>query len=73
MLLLPGVTSMDVRVGAVTVSVAEPEMLPDVALIVVVPAATAVASPDELPIVATSVLDELQVTELVMSFVELSE
>ena len=73
MLGVAGVTSIEVSVGAVTVRVVEPEMLPDVALIVVVPAATAVASPDKLPIVATVVSDELQVTEVVISFVVLSE
>jgi hypothetical protein len=62
-----GVTAIDRRVA--TVRVAEPEMLPDVAVIVAVPAATAVANPlepDVLLIVVTAVLDEFQVTDVVM-------
>jgi hypothetical protein len=54
-----------VVVTAVTVSVAVADMLPDVALMVVVPAATPVVKPLEpaaLLIVATAVFDELQVT-----------
>jgi hypothetical protein len=52
------------------------ETLPDVAVIVVVPAAAAVASPFEpaaLLIVATLVLEEFQVTALVRFWVEPSE
>ncbi len=52
--------------GVVTVSVVEFETLPDVAVIVVVPAATGVASPLEpavLLIVATEGSDELHVTD----------
>jgi hypothetical protein len=37
------------------------------------PLATAVADPDDVPIVATAVLSELQVAEVVISFVVLSE
>jgi len=57
----------------VTVSVAVPAMLPDVAVIVVEPATTAVASPLDpaaLLIVATPMLDELQVTAFVRLCVE---
>lgn len=68
-----GVISIDVIVCDVTVSVVEPEMVPDEALIVVLPAAMAVANPEALPIVATAVLEELHVTEVVISCVELSE
>ena len=50
----------------VTVSVVVPEMFPDAALMVVVPAATAVAYP-ALVIVATDWLLELHVAELVRS------
>ena len=60
----------------VTVSVVEPEMLPDVAVIVVVPAATEVAIPFDpavLLMVATDSAEELQVTDVVMFFVLLSE
>ncbi len=54
-----------VVVAAVMVSVADADMLPDVAVMVVVPAATPVAKPFEpaaLLIVAAAVFDELQVT-----------
>ena len=47
--------------------------MPKVAVIVVVPFATAVARPPGLVIVATRLLLEFQVTELVTSPVELSE
>ncbi len=76
MLGLVGLTATETSVAAVTVSVVEPEILPDVAVIVVVPAATEVASPFEpaaLLIVAAAVLDELQVTAAVRFCVELSE
>lgn len=71
MLGLVGVTSRDTSVDGVTVRVVDPAMLPDVAVIVVDPAATAAANP--LLMVATPVLDELQVTEAVKSCVVLSE
>ena len=67
---------MDTSVAGVTTRVVDPDKLPDVALIVVEPEATAVANPFEpaaLLIVATPVLDELQVTAVVMSCVVLSE
>jgi len=66
-----GVIARDVRVA--TVIVAVPDMLPDEAVMVVVPAAMAVARPEELLIVATAVSDELHVTDAVISLVELSE
>jgi len=56
----------------VTVSVVIPAILPNVAVIVVAPCAIAVARPEEL-MVATDVLDDVQFTDIVMSFVELSE
>ena len=56
-----GVTAIDERVGAVTVRIVEPVMEPDVAVIVVLPCATDVASP-ALLIVAMLVADEAQVT-----------
>lgn len=59
-----GVTAIDARVA--TVSVVEPDMLPEVALMVVGPAATAVASP-LLLMVAKPAADELQVTDEVRS------
>lgn len=69
-----GVTAIDTSVGAVTVtvSVVEPVTPPETALIVLVPAATPVANPPAV-IVATLVVTELQVTELVKFCVELSE
>ena len=63
---LAGVTVMEDKVAEVTVRVVVPEMLPELAVIVVVPAATAVAKPVLLT-VATGVLDELQVTWVVIS------
>jgi hypothetical protein len=56
----------------VQLRVVEPETGPETAEIVEVPDATAVARPEEL-IVATEVLEEVQVTEEVMSWVLLSE
>ena len=61
-----GVTAMEDRVAAVTVTVAVPQIAPKVAVMVAVPAALAVANP-LLTIVAVVVLDELQVTWAVMS------
>ena len=71
-----GVTEIDVSVAAVMVRVVEPEMLPDAARIVVDPAATDVARPLEpaaLLIVATAVLEELQVAVVVRFCVVPSE
>jgi hypothetical protein len=51
-------------------------MFPDLAVIVVVPAATEVAFPFDpaaLLMVATDPAEELQITDVVMSFVLLSE
>ena len=76
MLELAGVTAMETSVAEVTVSVVEPDTLPDVALIVVEPAATDVANPLEpaaLLMAATAASDELQVTVVVRSCVVLSE
>lgn len=67
---------IDKRVTSVTVSKVEPEMLPEVATIVVDPAVTPVANPLEpeaLLMVATDVSEELQVADVVISCVELSE
>ena len=58
---LAGVIDMEDRVAGVTVREVFPEILPEVAVIVAFPAATAVASPLLLT-VATAVLDDLQVT-----------
>jgi hypothetical protein len=67
---------MDTSVAELTVKVAEPEILPDVAVIVVDPAATDVANPLEpaaLLMAATPEADEPQVTAVVRSCVVLSE
>jgi hypothetical protein len=58
--------------GAVTVSVVVPDMLPDEAVIVVVPVATGVALPVLLT-VATDGAVELQVTDSVIFWAELFE
>ena len=66
-----GVTAIDTSVAFVTVRLAVPVMVPEVAVIVTVPAATPVASPwveAPLLIVALVASDELQVTVLVTLF-----
>ena len=63
---------MDTSVAGVTESVVDPIMLPDAAVIVVEPAAAAAANPLLILMVATPVLDELQVTDAVKSCVVLS-
>jgi hypothetical protein len=69
MLGVAGVTDMEDRIAEVTVRVAFPETLPEVAVMVVVPIAMAVARP-LLSTVATDVSEELQVTcELITWFV----
>ncbi len=76
MLEFAGVTVIDTSVGGLTVSVVEPVMLPDLAVISVLPAATDEASPLEpvaLLMVATNGFDELHVTNVVISGVEFSE
>ena len=67
-----GVTAMEDSVADVTVRVVLPEILPEVAVTVVVPAATAVARPALLT-VATDGFDEVQVTWEVRSWVDESE
>jgi hypothetical protein len=69
---LAGVTAMEDRVAEPTVRSVLPETVPEVAVMVVVPAARAVASP-LLLIVAVAGLDELQVTWVVISWVVPSE
>ena len=64
-----GVTAIETSAAGVTVSVAVPETDPEVAVIVEVPVATAVAWPPEA-MVAFDVSEEVQVAELVRSFVE---
>jgi hypothetical protein len=59
-----GVTAIEVRTAAVTVSVVEPLIVPDLAVMVEVPIDTPVANPPDF-MVAIEVDDELQVAELV--------
>lgn len=59
-----GVTEMEVNTAAVTVSVVEPLIVPDLAVIVADPCATPVAKPPLL-IVAMVAAEELQVALLV--------
>ena len=63
---LAGVTAMELKVAAVTVSVVFADVLPMVAVITDEPAATPVARPLAL-IVATRVSPDDQVTNAVMS------
>jgi hypothetical protein len=65
---LPGLTDIDTRTGAVTATLAEPLMVPEVAVIVVVPGVTLVAYP-AAPIVATAGTDAAQVADCVKSCV----
>ena len=76
MLVLVGVTARDTSVAGVTLRVVEAERLPEVAVTVVEPAATEVATPLKpaaLLIVAAAVLEEFQVTAAVRSWVVPSE
>ena len=69
---LAGVTAIDTNVAGPTVSTVDPDTAPEVAVIVLVPTATAVAKPTAV-IVAVAVVPELQVTWLVRFCVLLSE
>jgi hypothetical protein len=60
-----GVTAIEVRTAAVTVNTAEPWIVPEAAVIVVVPIATAIASPVWVGIVAVAVEDEVHVADVV--------
>ena len=57
---IAGVTEIEVSTGAVTVNVAEPLIVPEVAVIVAVPWAALVASPPLLT-VAVDVAEEVQI------------
>lgn len=61
-----GVTEIEVSTAAVTVRVRVLLIVPELAVIVAVPAATPFASPVWSPIVAVAVLDEVQLTVVVM-------
>jgi hypothetical protein len=65
MLGVVGVTDMEIRVAEFTVKVVLPEILPEVAVMLVEPAEKAVARPLLLTI-ATAVFDERQVTCVVI-------
>jgi hypothetical protein len=69
---LTGATNTEDRVADVTLRVLLPEIVPEVAVMVAVPGAMAVAKP-LLSIVATDVLDELQVTRPFRSWLVPSE
>lgn len=62
-----GVTVTEVNIAAVTVSVAVPETLPEVAVIVDFPTASHCTRPLSL-IVATEVTDDAHSTDVVTSF-----
>ena len=65
-----GVTARETSVAGDTVSVVDPETVPNAALIVVDPEATEVANPLEpavLLMVAAAAVEELQVTDAVKS------
>ena len=64
MLAAAGVTAIDTNAGELTLSVAEPLIVPEVAVIVVLPWAMEEAKP-ELLTLATVGDDEVQLTELV--------
>ena len=69
---MPGVTTMEDRAAEVTVRVMLTEILPEVAVMVAVPGAMAMARPLLLT-VATDVFDELQVTCVAISWLVPSE
>ncbi len=71
-----GVMAIETNVSIDTVNLVDPDILPDVAVIVTMPGATAVANPFEpaaLLMAATDVVDETHVTDVVRFCVELSE
>jgi hypothetical protein len=75
MLAIAGVTPIETRVAAVTVSVVDPDTAPSVAVIVEDPGLTAVVTPVVPAVLLTVAIvgaEELQVTMLVRSCIELS-
>jgi hypothetical protein len=75
MLGFAGITAMETRAAGVTVKPVEPEIVPNVAVMVTAPWLAELArplEPDALLIDATLILEELQVAELVRSCVVLS-
>ena len=69
---MAGVTVIEDRVPEATVRVVFPEIVPEVAVMIAEPTVTAVVRPPVLT-VATAVFDEVQVTEMVISWVVPSE
>jgi hypothetical protein len=67
MVAVAGETVIDWRTTALTVSVVEPEILPELAAMVALPLATPVARPPGEVIVATLAFEEAQPTVDVMS------
>ncbi len=65
---LAGVTAIDTSTAGPTLSVADPLIDPEVAVIVAVPTPAPVANPPE-PMLATVVKEELQLTVLLKSCV----
>jgi hypothetical protein len=65
---LPGLTDIDTNTGDVTANVAEPVIVPEVAVIIVLPGLTLVAYP-AAPIVATAGTDAAQLADCVRSCV----
>jgi hypothetical protein len=63
-----GLTEIEVSIGAVTVKLAEPLIVPEVAVMVAVPGTTPVANPPLLTL-AIALADEAQVTEPVRFWV----
>ena len=73
---LLGVTTIETSAAGAIVRTVEPEILPDLAVMVVIPTAFEVAFAFDvtaLLMVVTDLAEELQVTDVVMSFVLLSE
>ena len=68
MVAVAGVTAMEIRTGAVTVKAEDPEIVPEVAVMVVAPWPTLVASPLAFTLATLLELD-VHVTELVRVFV----
>jgi len=65
---VPGVTEIEANTAAVTVNVAEPLIVPDLAVMVVLPFATLVANPPLL-MVAIDFAEEVQVAVVVRFWV----
>ncbi len=62
-------TESEVNTAAVTVSVAEPLIVPEAAAMVAIPCATPMANPVLILTVATEVFDEVQLAVVVRFFV----